>query len=84
MADVDRCVICGDPIPEGAHICKMCEKYGGRSFPPSLKPPTVADVRRAARIIKEFCKSRDKDPETDCIECPIKDICLNEPYLWEV
>ena len=23
-------------------------------------------------------------PETDCVKCPIKDICLNEPYLWEV
>ena len=27
MADVDRCVMCGEIIPEGSHICKRCEKH---------------------------------------------------------
>lgn len=26
MADVDRCIICGAPIPEGRQICLRCEK----------------------------------------------------------
>lgn len=47
-------------------------------------PPSEAEVRMAARAIKEYCESRDGNPETDCTECPIRDICLDEPYLWEV
>lgn len=46
--------------------------------------PSEAEVRMAARVIKEYCENRDSNPETDCTECPIRDICLNEPYLWEV
>lgn len=46
--------------------------------------PTPEDARKAGRVIKEFCNNRNYNPETDCTECPIKDICLNEPYLWEV
>ena len=27
---VDRCAICGDPIPEGRQVCPLCEdKYTG-------------------------------------------------------
>ena len=25
MADVDRCIICGAPVPEGRMVCPMCE-----------------------------------------------------------
>lgn len=46
--------------------------------------PSEAEVRMAACVIKEYCENRDSNPETDCTECPIRDICLNEPYLWEV
>lgn len=46
--------------------------------------PDLIAVREAAKAIKRYCNSRNSNPETDCIECPIKDICYNEPYLWEV
>jgi uncharacterized Zn finger protein (UPF0148 family) len=26
MADVDHCVCCGSPIPEGRQVCPICEK----------------------------------------------------------
>lgn len=78
MADVDRCVICGQPIPEGGQVCLTCEKVAGEGT------PDIVAVREAAKIIKRYCSSRNSNPETDCVECPIKDICYNEPYLWEV
>lgn len=59
------------------------------TYEPEYKPiiklqPSEAEVRMAARVIKEYCENRNSNPETDCTECPIRDICLNEPYLWEV
>ncbi len=34
----ERCVICGESIPEGRQVCLMCEKkYGGEDD--SDKPP---------------------------------------------
>ena len=78
MADVDLCAVCGQPIPEGVQICANCEIEIKESV------PSVAAVHAAARVIKSFCNSRNNNPETDCKECPIKDICFNEPYLWEV
>lgn len=27
----DRCVVCGDAIPEGGHVCGRCEKDGGHA-----------------------------------------------------
>lgn len=30
MADVDRCVVCGQPIPEGLQLCHTCKKNGRR------------------------------------------------------
>ena len=32
MAMPDRCVCCGDYIPEGRQVCPMCEKKGYRSY----------------------------------------------------
>lgn len=26
MADVDRCVVCGAPVPEGRMVCWACER----------------------------------------------------------
>lgn len=77
MADADRCVACGDIIPEGRQICPAC----GRK---TITPPTIDEVKAAARVIKAFCNSRNANPETDCIECPIRDMCETDPYTWEV
>lgn len=46
--------------------------------------PTIQEVRQAARVIKEYCNSRNEGDDRDCMKCPIKDICYNEPFLWEV
>lgn len=27
----DRCVVCGELIPEGGHVCRRCEKDGGQA-----------------------------------------------------
>ncbi len=78
MADADRCVVCGQPIPEGLQLCPACKKTAGEDA------PDLIAVREAAKAIKKYCNSRNSNPETDCVECPIKDICYNEPYLWEV
>lgn len=44
--------------------------------------PSIREVKRAAAVIKAFCVSRSESLETPCAECPIREICLNEPYLW--
>lgn len=46
--------------------------------------PTVDEVKKAAVIFKNFCNRRNSNPETDCIECPIRDMCSSDPYTWEV
>jgi len=23
---VDRCIVCGEPVPEGRHVCPVCEE----------------------------------------------------------
>lgn len=78
FTDVDRCAICGQVIPEGRQLCPACYKAAAEAR------PTMDEVFEAAKVIKRYCVSRADNPETDCVECPIKDICLNEPYLWEV
>lgn len=46
--------------------------------------PTVDEVKKAAVIFKNFCNSRNSNPETDCIECPIQEMCTSDPCTWEV
>lgn len=78
MADVDRCAVCGQPIPESEQVCGICKIIAGEGT------PDIVAIKSAARVIKHYCNSRNSNPETDCVECPIKDICFDEPYLWEV
>lgn len=69
---------CGTALfPDGIITCNNGEII----FPVA---PTVQSVRRAAKTIKAFCNSRNSNPETDCIECPIRDMCESVPYTWEV
>lgn len=39
MSDADRCICCGEIIPEGRQVCPECEggaeKDGERAIPPS-------------------------------------------------
>lgn len=46
--------------------------------------PTEKDAREAAAIIKSYCESRNSNPECDCLQCPIRDICDSDPYSWDV
>ena len=73
----------------GVFIMALLVAEKRNTYEPEYKPitnlpPSEAEVRTAACIIKKYCVNRDSNPETDCTECPIRDICLNEPYLWEV
>jgi len=43
---VDRCVMCGDPVPEGRQVCQICSQtVSASSFgfmqPIGIKPPTL-------------------------------------------
>ena len=78
IEDIVLCRLCGETIPEGRSLCAAC--YGAAAE----ARPTMDEVFEAAKVIKRYCMSRAEDPGTDCVKCPIKDICLNEPYLWEV
>lgn len=46
--------------------------------------PSEKEAREAAAIIKVYCENRDSDPECDCLQCPIRDICDSDPYSWDV
>lgn len=48
MADADRCVCCGDIIPEGRLICLMCE----RAIP--TKTVTIIKAERRVRWWKRL------------------------------
>lgn len=69
---VGVCACGGLNFPEG-----IITQEGKITFPP---PPTVESVRKAAKTIKAFCNSRNSNPETDCIECPIRDLCASDSY----
>ena len=49
-----------------------------------LNKPEIVKAIEAAKIIKSFCMSRRGCFEDCSSDCPIKELCLNEPYLWEV
>jgi ribosomal protein S26 len=78
MADVDRCVMCGQAIPEGIQICPICHQNAHK------KPPSEKALRKVAKVIKDFCVGRTDSMKKPCEKCPIRDICFNQPYLWEV
>ena len=77
MDKVNDCVVCGRNIPEGDNLCKTCQKA-------ATNPPDIETARAAAVKIKKFCLSRIHTHRNGCRNCPIKDICCNETYLWEV
>lgn len=43
MASADRCVICGEIVPEGRHVCKSCDD---RLMPKTGKKITCAECPR--------------------------------------
>lgn len=77
MTDVDRCVCCGQEIPEGVHICRRCSKVASRN-----EAPHAEELRESIRNIKNYCAER-RGRLGKCGECPIKIACLNIIPLWE-
>lgn len=88
------CPVCGNKmliLADNAGICNCgMAIFGEFRFThegykrPINATPTIDDAKAAARVIKAFCNSRNSIPETDCIGCPIRDLCENDPYTWEV
>lgn len=83
MCKANQCVVCGAETPEGDHLCNVCKSI---ITEPKKDIPIddFIEVRTAAAKIKEFCLTRIHKNKNGCRKCPIKDICYNEPYLWEV
>ena len=54
MVDAERCVMCGEIIPEGRQVCPVCEKNGGpsRAKDGDEKPPEE-DERQDSGLIQE-------------------------------
>lgn len=80
MCKVNKCIVCGAETQKTTTLCNMCEK----TVKTKVTTNTEADIRKSAAKIKDFCLSRIHKHKNACSTCPIKDICFNEPYLWEV
>lgn len=83
MDKVNQCVTCGKNIPEGDQLCNVCKSIITEPKK-EIAIDDLTEVRTAAVKIKNFCLSRIHSRKNGCKECPIKNICYNEPYLWEV
>ena len=56
---VDRCVCCGDPIPEGRQICPTCAgdlDSPLRNIPYSVKKKAKKDYKRYKKELKKLCR----------------------------
>lgn len=83
MTEVNQCVTCGKNIPEGDQLCNVCKNIIAEPKK-EIRIDDLSEVRAAAVKTKDFCLSRIHKQKNGCEKCPIKDICYNEPYLWEV
>lgn len=77
MTDAERCVCCGDIIPEGAQVCSGCTKKKTSAKTAEL------EAKIATQIIKQYCDER-RAQLGECGNCPVKNACLNEVTEWEV
>lgn len=80
MNNKKQCIVCGAETLEDDHLCNICKTM----VKTKVTTDTETDIREAAAKIKDFCLSRIHKQKNACSTCPIKDICFNEPYLWEV
>ena len=83
MEKVNQCVTCGKNIPEGNQLCNVCKSIITEPKK-DISIDDFTEVRAAAAKIKNYCLLRIHTHKDGCEKCPIKDICYNEPYLWEV
>ena len=79
MSDADRCVCCGDIIPEGRQICPQCERkryiYTIPDIPPSLNKfagrenvwAYRADKKQWQALCAVYCRPKPSEPIKKCV-----------------
>lgn len=50
MANVDTCVLCGEPVPEGLQVCPNCMKKAGVSEIDLEVPEELRDIAAILKI----------------------------------
>lgn len=50
MADVDTCVLCGEPIPEGIQVCPECMKKAGVDETDTTAAEELRDIANILKI----------------------------------
>ena len=57
MPDADRCVCCGEIVPEGRQVCPQCERkryiYTIHDIPPDIGKTVFLTREEAERALKE-------------------------------
>lgn len=56
MSDVDRCIICGEIIPEGRQVCPSCEAKIDR-LRPVIRCKDCARCRKTNRYWGLYCET---------------------------
>lgn len=51
---VDTCVVCGNVVPEGRHVCPQCMETKGLEFRCRLNRPAIPAPSTWQRIISIF------------------------------
>lgn len=79
MADADRCVCCGEIVPEGRQICQQCERkryiYTIPDIPPSLNKfagrenvwAYRADKKQWQALCAVYCRPKPSEPIKKCV-----------------
>jgi hypothetical protein len=79
MSDADRCVCCGDIIPEGRQVCPQCECkkyiYTIPDIPPSLNKfagrenvwAYRADKKQWEALCTAYCRPKPSEPIKKCV-----------------
>ena len=79
MADADRCVCCGEIVPEGRQICPQCERkryiYTIPDIPPSLNKYAGrenvwayrADKKQWEALCAAYCRPKPSEPIKKCV-----------------
>ena len=79
MADADRCVCCGEIVPEGRQICPQCERkryiYTIPDIPPSLNKYAGrenvwayrADKKQWEALCAAYCRPKPDIPIKKCV-----------------
>lgn len=79
MTDADRCICCGEIVPEGRQICPQCERkryiYTIPDIPPSLNKfagrenvwAYRADKKQWQALCAAYCRPKPSEPIKKCV-----------------